>query len=197
MKNDHRLIEHSVLPVAHDWVSQVVVPGDSVIDATVGNGHDTLFLAQTVGEEGSVYGFDILSEALASTLHRLEGSELADRVMLIESSHASMRDHLPDKIQGRIAAVMFNLGYLPRHDKNATTKSESTIEALTAAKDLIRRGGLITIIGYTGHEGGQAEVDAVRQWVNELDQSHFAAVSYTHLNQQNNPPELIAIERLA
>lgn len=191
-------IEHSVLPVAHEWVAQALHEGDTAIDATVGNGHDTLFLAQAVGETGRVFGFDVLGEALASTQARLEGAEFTDRVLLIEVSHASMSSHIPEKFSGNISAIMFNLGYLPGHgDKSATTKAETTLEGLGQALKLLNVGGLITIVGYPGHDAGREEVGAVHEWASALDQRHYAAVHYAHLNQQNDPPALVVIERLA
>ncbi len=39
--------------------AQVVQAGDTVVDATAGNGHDTLFLAKLVGPSGAVYAIDV------------------------------------------------------------------------------------------------------------------------------------------
>lgn len=48
----------------------VVREGDTVVDATCGNGHDTLALVKLVAGEsarGRVYGMDIQGDALQST----------------------------------------------------------------------------------------------------------------------------------
>ena len=34
------------LEMAHDFLTQVIIKDDIVVDATMGNGHDTLFLAK-------------------------------------------------------------------------------------------------------------------------------------------------------
>jgi ubiquinone/menaquinone biosynthesis C-methylase UbiE len=62
----------SLVQQAHQAVEAVLKPGDITIDATVGNGHDTLFLATRVGATGKVYGFDIQQEALDSAYQRLQ-----------------------------------------------------------------------------------------------------------------------------
>ena len=38
--------------------------GDYAVDATLGNGHDTCFLAKIVGDNGKVFGFDIQKRQL-------------------------------------------------------------------------------------------------------------------------------------
>jgi len=53
----------SVLTMAHRLAAERIQPGDAVIDATVGNGVDTAFLAKAVGPKGVVYGFDIQQAA--------------------------------------------------------------------------------------------------------------------------------------
>ena len=50
--------------IAADVLRQVVQPGDTVVDATLGNGHDTLMLCELVGETGRVIGFDIQPDAV-------------------------------------------------------------------------------------------------------------------------------------
>ena len=52
--------------LAADVLERVIQPGDTVVDATVGNGHDTQMLAELVGENGHVIGFDVQPSAIAS-----------------------------------------------------------------------------------------------------------------------------------
>lgn len=44
--------------VAQDIWTAYVQEGDTVVDATAGNGGDTLWLARAVGPQGSVFAFD-------------------------------------------------------------------------------------------------------------------------------------------
>ena len=45
--------------LAQEILERSVLPGDAVIDATMGNGHDTAFLCRAVGPSGRVYAFDV------------------------------------------------------------------------------------------------------------------------------------------
>lgn len=162
--------------------------GGRAVDATVGNGYDTRFLADLVGVEGMVVGFDIQAEAIAGTR---EKTASCPQVRLIHDGHENVLDHVEDGID----AAMFNLGYLPRFDKSVITRPETTVAALKGILSRLVAGGIITIVLYTGHEGGAEEAAAVGQWVEGLDQDEFSAIEYRFINQRNSPPSLIAIER--
>ncbi len=185
------VINKSVL-TARRYISLCVSDGDRVIDATCGNGHDTLFLAKIVGEKGKVLSFDIQPEALANTRRLLEANNLADRVCLIQSGHERMDDHVHKKV----AAVMFNLGYLPGGDHRIITRPDSTVTALAKSLQLLRAGGIVTMVVYNGHEGGREEKEALLNYCSNLNQEHFTVLSYTILNQMNDPPSLLVLERL-
>lgn len=157
----------SLLKLAHQVIQQTIQTGDSVIDATVGNGYDTLFLAEQVGRAGQVYGFDIQQTALNSAAQRLDGHE---QVTLILASHSDMKQHIPREQHGNIKAVMFNLGYLPKGDKSIITQSQSTLIALNAACNLLADNGIITVLVYTGHQGGMDEAHNIEDW---LTQSNY------------------------
>jgi len=167
------------------------------VDATVGNGHDTVVLARAIGEEGRVFGFDVQPDALDATRDRLASEGLIDRVTLIEAGHETMERHLPAAAHGTVDAVMFNLGYLPGSDSPLTTTPATTRPALDAALRLLRPGGVATVVVYTGHEGGEEEAAAVDAWAADLSQSRFRALSYRFVNQRNDPPRLVAVERTA
>ena len=150
--------------LAHRHVGAVLKAGEIAIDATAGNGHDTCFLAEMVGETGTVYAFDIQDMAIESTRRRLVETGRKN-VVLIQQSHSTMLDHIPESAQGQIGAVMFNLGYLPSADHAVTTQPESTCAALDVTVQLLRPGGILTVLAYRGHTGGIEESDSVRAWV--------------------------------
>ncbi len=149
----------SVLSFAHKLISERLTLGDRAIDATVGTGADTLFLAKTTGTRGEVYGFDIQSAALKLAGERLrnarEETPSLSAVTLLERSHAEMAEAVPAIWHGTVGAIMFNLGYLPSGDadKNIITQPDSTIAALEASLQLLRPGGIITAVLYPGGEG--------------------------------------------
>ena len=157
---------------AQDAIRTVVLPGETAIDATAGNGYDTQFLAELVGPEGSVFAFDLQPLALQNTASRLRESNL-DNVTLIEMDHSRLRELIPEQFHGRIAAVMFNLGYLPGGDKEITTTAASTRRAIQTAAYLLRQDGLMTVIAYTGHDGGASEAQVVEQVLSEFPESDW------------------------
>ncbi|MEB3101021.1 tRNA (mnm(5)s(2)U34)-methyltransferase [Ferviditalea candida] len=187
----------SILSFAHHLVKERTASGDAVIDATMGNGNDMLFLTEQVGSEGTVYGFDIQPQALEQTRAKLEqaGVYREERIHLYLQNHEFMLDTLPHGLFGRIAAVMFNLGYLPGHNHGIITRPESTLPALQAALQLLKNGGILTIVLYSGHEGGKRETEAVLDWAARLSQASYQVLRYGFLNQKNDPPFLIAIEK--
>ena len=147
---------------AHVIVSRYLKEGDLAVDATAGNGYDTVFLAQQVGDGGRVFAFDIQEQALRATAARLEQSGLGSRVELIHCGHEQMAATLPPHSHGRIQAVMFNLGYLPGSDKSTVTRVEHSLPALEQARRLLAPGGIISVLAYRGHPGGLEESLAMK-----------------------------------
>ncbi len=172
--------------LAHEHCRVVLRSGDVAIDATAGNGHDTLFLAQQVGVDGKVFALDIQEQALQSTTSLLQsyGIGLAE---LIKASHAILDSAIPSKHHGQIAAVMFNLGYLPGGDKTVITKPKSTLQAVMQATKLLRAGGVMTLLCYTGHAGGTEETEAVRQCLNNLPRKEFATEEIPGCDDPQSP----------
>ncbi len=159
---------------AHAAVADVLGTGDLAIDATVGNGQDTLFLARTVAPDGHVWGFDVQAAALALARRRLEAAGLAGAATLIEAGHETVEAHVtPRDVQG-IAAAMFNLGYLPGGDHAVTTQPATSCGALRAIAGMLRAGGIITVMAYRGHAGGREEAEAVGKACEKLAVEGFA-----------------------
>ena len=144
---------------AQEAVEKVLQPGDSAIDATVGNGFDTTFLSRTVGESGLVIGFDVQETALHSTSRRLE-SEGLKNVELYHQGHETIGRTVA---KSTVSAVMFNLGFLPRHDHSVITEPQTSTVAISAALGTLRPGGVMTVLTYRGHEGGAEEYAAVER----------------------------------
>lgn len=172
-------------------LEDVINEGDIVIDATMGNGYDTKYLAEKVGESGLVYSFDVQEEAIKSTKKRLEKAELIDRVNLILDGHQNMDRYVNEEV----SCVMFNLGYLPRAKHQVITKPETTLEAIKKSLELLKPNGVVSIAIYTGHEGGMEECDEVFDYVSKLDQSEYSVLNCNFVNQINHPPRLIMIEK--
>lgn len=154
--------------VAHAALGAVLRPGDCAVDATVGNGHDALFMARCVGPGGRVIGFDVQEAALAATRQAARDAGLAGLLELHLCGHEAMARVIEPALAGTVAAVTFNLGYLPGGDKSILTRPDTTTAALQQAAALLRPGGLISLLVYRGHPGAAAEVAAVDAWLGGL-----------------------------
>lgn len=163
-------------------MSQFLQPGDLAVDATCGNGHDTLLLANLVGPSGRVWAFDIQERAISATSQRLGQAGMAERVELILGGHESLADHLPTPVRGMI----FNLGYCPGGNRSIITREDTTRAALDQAQELLLPGGVLAITVYPGHDGGEKEEGMLREWSSSLPQRSFHA---WHMGQVNTPPD--------
>lgn len=185
----------SILDFAHSLLKNAANIGDIVIDCTMGNGHDTLFLANLVGPQGRVFAFDIQQDALEQTQKLLDEHHAAEQVTLIHESHAKLRAHIPIELHGRVQAAVFNLGYLPGGDKNICTAPETTIQALRELLSVLASGGVIVAVVYPGHSAGQVEAARVLEYCSTLPRELVHVVSYQILNNPNQPPFVIALEK--
>lgn len=184
-----------ILPFTRTLMDLAVNEGDIAVDATVGNGHDTLYLAQRVGESGHVFGFDIQKEAIAATSARLQEHNMLQRVTLFQASHDQLLEKIPAHYHGRITGAMFNLGYLPGGDKRIVTKPDSTIRAIEQLLQIMAKEGIIVIVVYHGHPEGAIERDALLHYTKAIDQKRAHVLKYEFINQMNNPPFIIALEK--
>ncbi|MCL5981765.1 MAG: methyltransferase domain-containing protein [Firmicutes bacterium] len=177
---------------AQELLSAALPPGGYAVDATCGNGQDTVFLANLVGPFGRVLAMDVQEKAVENTRRLLEEAGLRRTKSILGASHSELSTYLdasPD-------AAVFNLGYLPGGDHSLVTRPETTLAALRALLPNLKKGGAVTIVVYTGHAGGMAEYEALQAYTATLPQEEYAALEYRLLNQKNCPPLLIAIMRL-
>lgn len=178
--------------LAHEQVAAVLRPGDRAIDATAGNGHDTVFLAERVGDCGKVLAFDVQVEAIAAARARVEAAGLTERVEFFQASHATIPRHAAP---GSMAAVMFNLGYFPGGDHAVITRTAVTLAALDAARVVLRAGGILTVVCYPGHPGGEEESVAVTEWSEGLAAADFVTTIVRRSATLRPSPFLVSVRR--
>lgn len=145
----------SHLSCAHALWSHFVSPFDLVVDATLGNGHDALFLAKLLQGKGTLIGYDIQKKSIDTTLalflvHRELTKELKTTFYL--RSHEELEALEP-------SLIVYNLGYLPGSSKELTTSLESTKKSFEKAMLLIKAGGAISVTCYPGHTEGKKELE--------------------------------------
>lgn len=182
-----------VLQYAQFLLKDTVETGDIVVDATAGNGYDTTFLAQLVGENGHVFAFDVQQQAIDSTNKRVNEAGVANRVSTILDGHENVAQY----VQKPISAAIFNLGYLPGSEHQIITKPNTTLQAIESLLNLLKVGGMIVLVIYYGHEGGKEERDQVIEYVSNLPQKKVHVLRYEFINQKNDPPFVIALEKVA
>lgn len=158
-------------------------PGDTAVDFTMGNGHDTEFLSKTVGEEGHVFAFDIQEQALQSTEKHLREVGCPNNYTLILDSHHKVKDY----VQTPIKAGMFNLGYLPGSDKTVTTMRSTTLPAIEAAMDLMARDAVVLVAVYPGHAEGEAEGKLICETLSSLSRHKVCVTKIQILNSPTSP----------
>lgn len=177
----------------HHFIKEHVNEGDLCIDATAGNGHDTELLCQLVGDEGTVFAFDIQKSAIESTAKRLNDHGLLKRASLILDSHSNMKEYADSN---SISCIVFNLGYLPSGDHTIATTADSTIKALEVSLDLLKKDGLISLCIYSGGDSGFDERDAVLSYIKELNPKKYLVIMSQYYNRPNNPPIPVLIHKL-
>lgn len=195
----------TALPTAVQWSHVIVGPrlrlGDFVVDATSGNGHDTVFVAQKVLPGGRVFAFDLQAPAVERTRERLSaaGFLVSDQegITLHHAGHERMTVLLPPQIRGQLRAVMFNLGYLPGGDKALITQVDTTLVALQQALDWLACDGVLTVVVYPGHDGGRAEAGAVEQWMGSLSADQFEVQRVGYVNFRPTTPFCLAVRKRA
>lgn len=161
------------------------------MDATCGNGHDTLLLAGLVGPNGKVWGFDVQESAILATATLLADAGCRERVVLVHAGH----ERLADFVTRPLAAAVFNLGYLPGGEKSRVTRPGETLAALAQGTELLSPGGRICIVLYTGHAGGTEEAEAVDAWAAGLQPKDFHVWRCRQMNRSSAAPYLILVEK--
>lgn len=187
---------------AHQYLGEVLSPGDSAVDLTAGNGADTLFLARQVGPSGRVAAFDIQQPALTNTAALLDGAAIPWRlasagsvpldcgVTLIHDSHCRLDRYL----KGPVRAIVANLGYLPGGDPGLTTQADSTVVALTQALELLCRGGRLAVVLYVSHPGAIEESQQIEALFQGLSSRLWHVIRIQVVNR-HAAPYLLVVEK--
>jgi hypothetical protein len=194
--------------------------GSTVIDATAGNGHDTLALVRALARAGggTLCAVDVQPIALERTRDRLR-SELGVAGWHIDEGADTWRLELPpatvdlrwalgdhQEVLRSVAPesvrlVVFNLGYLPGTDKSVVTTAPGTVRALEQAEAALCPGGCLSVALYPGHPEGVEEEGAVLDHASQLPQERWSVHHTSWLNQRSKrngrrAPSLVLIQRV-
>ena len=187
---------HEHLQKAHFLWRENVKPGDLVIDATCGNGHDTLLLAQLAltPSKGTLFALDVQEAAIIQSSTRLREHlppEIVERVVFLQKCHS----RFPESIEKEsVTLIVYNLGYLPGGNKALTTLLETTQKSLFHAMELIAKEGLISVMCYPGHAEGKIEEDALLSFASCLNPLEW---KWTHQRLVDRPtaPSLLIFKK--
>jgi len=172
-----------LLILQKDFILSHLKEGDTAVDFTMGNGHDTEFLSKTVGAKGHVYAFDIQEIAVNSTKENLKKAACPENYTLINDSHHKVKNY----VSAQIKAGMFNLGRLPGSDKSITTMRITTMPAVEAAISLLGEDSVLTVAIYPGHEEGDLEGKMLREYFSTLDRKKICVTEIKIINSPTSP----------
>ena len=193
IQTEERYVLRNARHLAADYLKRTIRPGDTVVDATMGNGKDTLFLAELVGESGHVYAFDVQEEAVERTRVRVEEAGFASRTTLLLAGHETMAQYIAESP----TAIVFNLGWLPGAAHIVTTRTDTTLKAVAAAVELIAPGGIVTVCIYPGHDEGKRELAALVEYAAGLSVRRYNVLHHHFLCAPEGTPQLILIQKNA
>lgn len=170
---------------------QLLNPGDRVIDATMGNGQDTLALARLVGDSGKVTAFDVQEAAVNKTRALLMQEGLFDRCELHLMSH----EHVLQVVREPVKLAVFNLGWLPGGDKSVTTRWETTRTSMEGCLQLLLPGGVCTVCAYPGHEEGSRELHELKAFLALIPPQAFNVLCHQFINAGPGSPECFILQK--
>lgn len=187
-------IIRNITSVAMHIIDEYISHNSVVIDATCGNGHDTIRLAEK--QPRYLYAFDIQETAVNNTKSLLKSCGFSDAlkngaIRLIADSH----ENIPKYVNIPVTAAVFNLGYLPGSDKRKTTHCDSTLRAVSDCLDILEKDGIISITMYSGHPEGAKEKEVLLSFAEDLDSSLYHVLFISMPNQHSNPPETLFITK--
>lgn len=155
------------------------------IDATMGNGNDTLFLCELAGKTGHVLAFDIQEEALKATGDLLKSHGYEKRATLVKAGHEHMDEYADEEYAD---AICFNFGYLPGGDHQIATKLSTSITAIEKGLRILKSGGMMSLCVYSGGDTGFEEKEGILEYLRELPAKQYTVIVNEYYNRGNHPP---------
>mgnify|MGYP001191693984 CR=1 FL=1 len=184
----------AIIPFIHQLFSETIQEGDFVIDATLGNGHDSVMLSQLVGDSGKVFAFDIQQEAIDQAEQLFQENNCTN-IHTFLKGHEFATDVLDEQAINQIDGAIFNLGYLPGSDQQVTTTEKTTIQAIDHLLGRLKTGGHMGIVIYPGHPEGRQEKDAVMDYLSKLPSKLADVAKYQMVNRSERAPFAVIIQK--
>ncbi|MDO5714465.1 MAG: class I SAM-dependent methyltransferase [Tissierellia bacterium] len=157
-------------------------------DLTLGNGGDSLRILDYCKKIIKLYAFDIQESAILNSKKRIGKN---NKIQYFQTGH----ENISTIIDTPLDFITMNLGYLPGGDKTITTRTKTTLMAIEQSLALLNHEGLMIITIYTGHDEGAKEKISILEKVKWIDQKIYTCRHQYFVNQKNQPPEVIIIEK--
>lgn len=158
------------------------------IDMTCGNGIDSKLILDSFDIK-KLYCFDIQQQALDNTKNLLKNYRNYE---IILDNHKNFDKYIKENVDFAI----YNLGYLPRGDKEITTNYIDVEESLNKLLNKLNKNAVIIITFYPGHLSGKIESKEVLTFLKKLNQKQYMILKFTFENQKNNPPFVVMIQNI-
>jgi ubiquinone/menaquinone biosynthesis C-methylase UbiE len=169
----------------HEMIRSKTPEGGIYIDATMGNGNDTLLFCKMAGNTGKVYAFDIQEKALEQTKELLLSYGMSERARLILDGHEHMDRYVKESTAD---AIVFNFGYLPGGSHNIATLSDTSIKAVSKALKILKPGAMLCLCVYSGGDTGFEEKEKILAYIKKLPPKEYTVIVNQYYNRKNNPP---------
>lgn len=180
-----RVPDLSAVALCHRMLAAQAKPGGAYLDATCGNGHDTLFLCKLAGPGGRVLGLDIQPRAVEATNARLAAAGCAEVGRAVLGDHAALLDFVAPESQD---GIVFNFGWLPGADHAVHSTAGASVQALKAALTALRPGGLLAAVLYSGRVIGSDEKQAALAFFRALPLTQYTVLVCEFANWADTAP---------
>lgn len=180
----------SAVQAAHHMLLPCLKRAKILVDATAGNGSDTLFLAENSLPEAKVYAFDVQADALTEAKKLTQAYQ--DKICFLLAGHQRVDEFIKEEID----AAIFNLGYLPGGDHQQTTRAETTLAAAEKFLQKLSVQGCLVMVAYPGHPEGAREKELLSAWLTQLPSRQFSAGCYQLINHKAEAPLCYIIEKV-
>ena len=186
---------YRVTQLAHELIAPALRPGARVLDATMGHGEDTSYIAARVRDLGELWAIDCQAIALESTRQRLRREGLLDYVRLAQCTHDDAPAYFKQLQPLLWTVIVMNLGYLPGEDKSICTDAEQTIRFISWALQNLSPGGRLVVSVYPGHEKGAIESERLEVMAQSLHHREMASIVHRVADRASTCPWIWTVHR--
>lgn len=176
----------SMVELSHAFLQDILHPQALVIDATLGQGKDTLFFLQQ--HAGCIHAFEIDEQVMEETAALLEAEQKKlqeqdphrkqSRMILHPCSHDEM-GILLNQEKGKVDGIIFNFGWYPKEAGRSETLPETSARAVEQALELLRPKGRMALVFYDhvhAAEEQQAVLKILEKHKNDVELYRFKKI---------------------